>query len=177
MNKVINYKKISYRVTYLEMAKPPSFPWPSQIYKKISVLLTKNIPTWYFLFLYKTVGNDYNWTDWLNKTDKELNDFINDENVFFYTLIKDGWTAGFFILDYRDSKICDLSYLGLVPDAIGIGLGKFLLKTAILMAWDKTNINRLTVNTCNLDHKSALPLYQKFGFSPIKFEEFEKYVS
>ena len=106
-----------------------------------------------------------------------MNDFINDENVFFYTLIKDGWTAGFFILDYRDSKVCDLSYLGLVPDAIGIGLGKFLLKTAILMAWDKTNINRLTVNTCNLDHKSALPLYQKFGFSPIKFEEFEKYVS
>ena len=45
------------------------------------------------------------------------------------------------------------------------------------MAWDKTNINRLTVNTCNLDHKSALPLYQKFGFSPIKFDEFEKYVS
>ena len=164
MNKVINYKKISYRVTYLEMAKPPSFPWPNQIYKKISVLLTKNIPTWYFLFLYKTVGNDAI-ENWLNKTDKELNDFINDENVFFYTMLKDGWTAV-----TKDNKICDLSYLGLVPDAIGIGLGKFLLKTAILMAWDKTNINRLTVNTCNLDHKSALPLYQKFGFSPIKFE-------
>jgi len=177
MNKIINYKKISYRVTYLEMERHPSFTWPDQVYKKINILQTKNIPTWYFLFLYKTIGNDYYWTDWLTKSDKELNNFINDEKIFFYTLIKDGWTAGFFILDYRKNKICDLSYLGLVPDAIGLGLGKFLLKTAILMAWDKTNINRLTVNTCNLDHKSALPLYQKLGFSLVKFKEFEKYVS
>jgi len=106
MNKIINYKKISYRVTYLEMERHPSFTWPDQVYKKINILQTKNIPTWYFLFLYKTIGNDYYWTDWLTKSDKELNNFINDKKIFFYTLIKDGWTAGFFILDYRENRIC-----------------------------------------------------------------------
>ena len=62
----------------------------------------------------------------------------------------------------------------MVPDAVGKGLGSFLFKTAILSAWEKTNIKKLTVNTCSLDHKNALPLYQKLGFSPVKFEELEK---
>ena len=77
-------------------------------------------------------------------------------------------------IDYRNRNLCDLSYIGLVPDAIGIGLGKFLFKTAILMAWDKTNIEKLTVNTCTLDNKYALPLYQKLGFDLVKFEDLKK---
>ena len=76
---------------------------------------------WYFLFLYKSVGSEYDWTDQLLKTNDEINDFINNQKVRFFTLIKDGWTAGFFILDYRNRNLCDLSYIGLVPDAIGIG--------------------------------------------------------
>ena len=108
------------------------------------------------------------------KTNDEINDFINNQKVRFFTLIKDGWTAGFFILDYRNRNLCDLSYIGLVPDAIGIGLGKFLFKTAILMAWDKTNIEKLTVNTCTLDNKHAIPLYQKLGFDAVKFEDLKK---
>ena len=174
MNKVINYKKISYRVTYLEMAKPPSFPWPNQIYKKISVLLTKNIPTWYFLFLYKTVGSAYSWTDQLSKNNKEIDSFINNKNINFFTLIKHGWTAGFYILDYRQKFICDISYIGLVPEATGQGLGTYLFKTAILTAWENTDIKKLTVNTCSLDHKNALPLYQKLGFNPVKYEDLNK---
>ena len=156
------------------MNKPPLFNWPTPINKKISILESKNIPVWYFLFLYKSVGSEYDWTDQLLKTNDEINDFINNQKVRFFTLIKDGWTAGFFILDYRNRNLCDLSYIGLVPDAIGIGLGKFLFKTAILMAWDKTNIEKLTVNTCTLDNKYALPLYQKLGFDVVKFEDLKK---
>tara|TARA_B110000259_G_scaffold121608_1_gene138036 strand:+ start:207 stop:752 length:546 start_codon:yes stop_codon:yes gene_type:complete len=174
MTYVSQSKKIFYRVTYLEMNKPPLFNWPTPINKKISILESKNIPVWYFLFLYKSVGSEYDWTDQLLKTNDEINAFINNQKVRFFTLIKDGWTAGFFILDYRNRNLCDLSYIGLVPDAIGIGLGKFLFKTAILMAWDKTNIEKLTVNTCTLDNKYALPLYQKLGFDVVKFEDLKK---
>ena len=42
------------------------------------------------------------------------------------------------------------------------------------MAWDKTNIEKLTVNTCTLDNKYALPLYQKLGFDVVKFEDLKK---
>ncbi len=46
----------------------------------------------------------------------------------FYTLIKDGWPAGFFMLDYREKQTCNLSFLGLVEEAIGLGLGDYLFK-------------------------------------------------
>jgi GNAT superfamily N-acetyltransferase len=156
------------------MENCPNFNWPITPKQKLNILLTENIPDWYFIFLYKTVGSSYHWTDQLNKTKKQINNFINDENVKFYSLIKQGWPAGFYILDFREKFVCDLSYIGLVPDAVGKSLGSFLFKTAILSAWEKTNIKKLTVNTCSLDHKNALPLYQKLGFSPVKFEELEK---
>ena len=175
MNK-ISSEPIKYRVTYLEMNNRPSFDWPKSLKLKLNILKAENIPSWYFLFFYKQVGKKYYWTDWLDKTEKELNNFVNDKNVIFYTLIKDGWPAGFFMLDYRVNKICNLSFLGLVEEAIGLGLGKYLLKTAILTAWDSNKIETLTVNTCSLDHKRALQLYQKNGFSPVKFKDFEKHV-
>ena len=175
MNK-IKPKLLKYRVTYLEMSKVPSFDWPKVFKHKLSILKAENIPLWYFLFFYKQVGEKYYWTDWLNKSDKELHDFVNDENVLFYTLIKDGWPAGFFMLDYREKQTCNLSFLGLVEEAIGLGLGDYLLKTAILTAWNNNKIQKLTVNTCSLDHKRALHLYQKNGFTPIQFKNFEKLV-
>ena len=78
--------------------------------------------------------------------------------MLLYTLIKDGWPVGFYMLDYRKKDICDLSFFGLVDEVIGIGLGKYLLQTAILTAWDSKKIKKLTVNTCSLDHKSAIYL-------------------
>jgi GNAT superfamily N-acetyltransferase len=158
------------------MNNRPSFDWPKSLKLKLNIFKAENIPSWYFLFFYKQVGKKYYWTDWLDKTEKELNNFVNDKNVIFYTLIKDGWPAGFFMLDYRVNKICNLSFLGLVEEAIGLGLGKYLLKTAILTAWDSNKIETLTVNTCSLDHKHALYLYQKNGFIPVEYRDFEKHV-
>ena len=37
-------------------------------------------------------------------------------------------------------------------------------------------IKKLTVNTCSLDHKSAIYLYQKYGFRPVKYKDLEKTV-
>ena len=167
-------KKINFRVTYLEMENYPIFSWPKIAEQKISILKSENIPPWYFLFLYKTIGSAYSWTDQLSKNNKEIDSFINNKNVNFFTLIKHGWTAGFYILDYRQKFICDISYIGLVPEVTGQGLGTYLFKTAILTAWDNTDIKKLTVNTCSLDHKNALPLYQKLGFKPVRYEDLNK---
>ena len=112
----------------------------------------------------------------LGKSEDEIDEFVNDKNVLLYTLIKDGWPVGFYMLDYRKKDICDLSFFGLVDEVIGIGLGKYLLQTAILTAWDSKKIMKLTVNTCSLDHKSAIYLYQKYGFTPVKYKDLEKTV-
>ena len=61
-------------------------------------------------------------------------------------------------------------YLGLMPEAIGRGLGFYLLYHSCMNAWAQP-ISRLTVNTCTLDHPRALPLYQPMGFVPYAREE------
>ena len=149
---VIKKQKIKYRVTYLEMNDAPKFDWPKNLKYKLSILLAENFPSWYFLFFYKQVGKKYLWTDWLEKSKEEIDQFVNDKQVLLYTLIKDGPPCGFYMLDYRKKDVCDISFFGLVEEAIGKGLGKYLLKTAILTAWDSRKIKKLTVNTCSLDH-------------------------
>jgi len=62
------------------------------------------------------------------------------------------------------------AYFGLVPEAMGRGLGSFLLQTAVHMAWDRPDVARVTINTNSLDHPRALPLYQKVGFVPVRRE-------
>ena len=175
MSKKLN-KILKYRVTYLEMNSMPNFDWPKNLKHKLSIFLAEDFPSWYFLLFYKQVGEKYFLTDWLNKSNKEIDDFVGNKNVLLYTFIKDGFPACFYMLDYRTKDICDISFFGLVKEAIGMGLGKYLLKTAILTAWDSRKIKKLTINTCSLDHKNALYLYQKYGFSAVDFKDCEKFV-
>ena len=164
-------KFIKYRVTYLEMKKRPSYTYPNCPIKFTNITKSKDIPYWYFISLYKSVGEEYEWTDMLKQKKAVTEKFLNDKNVYFYSLVSSGVPVGFFILDYRKKEICDISYIGLTKGNLGKGLGKYLFKTAFLMGWDTNYINKLTVNTCTLDHKAALPLYQKLGFEPIRFED------
>ena len=163
--------QINYIVSYLEMVGPPSFDWPSEPSSNILILEAKNPPVRYFFCLYEAVGADYEWTDKFRCPIKEVNDFLLDPNVKLFTFLKNGWSAGFFVLDKRKRNICDLAYFGLVPEAIGHGYGEYLLKFAIKQSWAAKDINLLTVNTNTLDHPNALPLYKKMGFKVIKNEK------
>jgi len=163
--------QINYVVSYLEMVVPPFFGWPSEPSGNILILEANNPPVRYFFSLYEAVGADYEWTDKLRCPIKEVNDFLLDPNVKLFTFLKNGWSAGFFVLDKRKQNICDLAYFGLVPEAIGHGYGEYLLKFAIKQSWAAEDINLLTVNTNTLDHPNALPLYKKMGFKVIKNEK------
>jgi GNAT superfamily N-acetyltransferase len=158
-------------ITYLAMEARPAYPRPHLPTGPASALIgAEQPPVWYFLSLYGRVGADYEWTDQLEAPTEQIADFLNDPAVALYTLMRAGWPHGFFVLDGRAPNECDLAYLGLVPEAIGRGLGSFLLHTAVHMAWDRPGTARVTVNTNSLDHPRALPLYQKAGFAPVRRE-------
>lgn len=158
-------------VTHLEMTDRPSFPRPHLPAGPVSALIgAERPPLWYFLGLYDAVGSDYDWTDMHNEDHTVVEAFLHDPSVGLYTFMRDGWPHGFFVLDSRTAGVCDLCYLGLVPEAIGRGLGRFLLQTAVHMAWDRPGTERVSVSTNTLDHPRALPLYQKTGFSPVRRE-------
>ena len=169
----IKKKKIflKYRVTFLEMDSRPRYLYPPLPIKNVFLLESINVPLWYFLALYKEIGYRYEWTDIYKQSSKNLEKFIQNKNVNFFSLYHKGSPVGFFILDYRVLKVCELSYIGLTNKYIGKGLGKYIFQTAILTAWDKREIKKLKVNTCSLDHRAALPLYQKLGFKPVYFKD------
>ena len=158
-------------VTYLEMTARPAYPRPHLPPGPVSALIgAERPPLWYFLSLYERVGADYEWTDQSEAPAAEVEAFLHDPAVTLYTFMRAGWPHGFFVLNARGFETCNLAYFGLVPDAIGRGLGTFLLQTAVHMAWDRPAVARVTVNTNSLDHPRALPLYQKAGFEPFRRE-------
>jgi GNAT superfamily N-acetyltransferase len=158
-------------VTHLEMTRRPSYPRPPVPRGAVSALVAAEVPpVWYFLCLYDAVGAEYEWTDQHARPSEELEAFLGHPAVTLYTFVRSGWPHGFFVLDGREAGLVDLAYFGLVPEAIGQGLGFFLLGTAVHMAWDRPGVERLTVNTNSLDHPRALPLYQKAGFVPVRRE-------
>lgn len=167
--------EVEYTVTWLEMTGRPKYPYPHlPANHPASLLHADKPPRWYFLSLYDAVGRDYAWEDAHARDPDELQDWLNDPAVNLFTLIAHGWPHGFFMLDTRDNGTCDLAYFGLVPEAVGIGLGTYLLQTAILTGWDMPGTDRLTVNTCTLDHPRALQTYQKNGFTPVRRADFTR---
>jgi GNAT superfamily N-acetyltransferase len=164
--------EITYTVSYLEMAQRPTWPTPSlPVGHKVALVAANNPPVDYFLYLYATVGAAYEWTDRLHQPREELEAFVGNPAVLLYTLMVDGWPGGFFMLDRTGAPVTDLAYFGLVPEAIGRGLGNWLLATAILTAWAEPDVEKLTVNTNTLDHPRALGLYQRLGFQVVRQEE------
>ena len=140
----------------------------------ISFLEAISPNTSYFLYLYKEVGRKYEWTDWLRSEKSKLESFLTDNNVILYSLIFQGMPKGFFVLDYRQLPISDLAYFGLFDDITGQGIGKLMMNTVFEVVIEQGDVKTLTVNTNTLDHKSALPLYQKAGFSIYKTEDHER---
>ncbi len=162
---------IDYVVTFLEMGARPGYPRPHPPPGAPAVLIpAETPPVRYFLSLYDAVGADYDWTDLHVRPPAEIEAFLHDPAVMLYTLLRTGWPHGFFLLDARTEGRCNLAYFGLVPEAIGTGLGRFLLETAVHLAWDQPGVEVVSVNTCSLDHPRALPLYQRAGFEPVRRE-------
>lgn len=164
--------EVSYTITYLQMTRRPDMTVPP-LPEGVRLERAIDPPVWYFLSLYDAVGRDYEWQDRFVQAEEDpaaLQAFVRDPDVVTWTAFARGWPQGFFVLDWREDGICDLTNLGLVPQAVGSGLGRPLLEAAIATGWQRPGVETMTVNTCTLDHPRALSLYQKMGFEPVRQE-------
>nr|WP_305123469.1 GNAT family N-acetyltransferase [Roseomonas sp. GC11] len=121
----------------------------------------------FYRFLYNTVGQDYVW--WLRRAagDSELAAVLSDPGVSVHVLYQGGEPAGFFELERRVGGTTNLAYFGLMPHAVGRGVGRAFLRAAIDEAW-AGGCDLLTVNTCTADHARALPNYLAAGFTRLR---------
>jgi hypothetical protein len=163
--------EVEFTITYLEMTAPAGSA--TALPEGVELQRAIDPPVWYFLALYDAVGRDYEWQDRFDQAETDplaLQDFVRHPDVVIWTAMARGWPQGFFMLDWREAGTCDLAYFGLVPQAVGRGLGGPLLSEAIATGWARDGVARMTVNTCTLDHPRALAMYQKAGFAPVRRE-------
>ncbi len=165
--------KLAVTITYLEMLERPGLAHIHPPIGSATALIRAHRPTIsFYRYLYNTVGEPWIWYERRAMSDEALAAILHDDAVELYVLYVEGVPAGFVEIDRRDRPDVDLALFGLIPDFIGRGLGQYLLASAIDLAWTD-DTERLTVNTCTLDHHSALPLYQRFGFVPYERKEIE----
>ncbi|MGE0241138.1 MAG: GNAT family N-acetyltransferase [Parvibaculaceae bacterium] len=115
--------------------------------------------------LFRVIGENWLWYSRLVMPDHELLRIFRDPRIEIYRLLDKGEVAGLLELDFSETDECELSFFGLVPDAIGRGAGRFLMNEAIGLVWAKP-IRRFWVHTCTFDHPAALPFYRRSGFTP-----------
>ena len=156
-------------VTFLRMDRRPDTPVRAlPLDAELVRLACPTLP--FYRYLYDTVGGPHLW--WLRRAmpDGELAQLLRDPAVSVNVLYRSGEPAGFFELERRATTV-NLSYFGLLPHAVGQGMGTGFLRTAVDTAWDGSpgmTTAAVTVNTCSADHPAALPNYLRAGFRPTR---------
>jgi GNAT superfamily N-acetyltransferase len=153
-------------VTFLRMDRPPPAQAPG-LPTDYQMVTVQSPTVGFYRYLYNTVGADYVW--WLRRTmaDEELAMLLRDPAVSIHVLYNGGQPAGFYELDGRSWPDINLSYFGLLPHAVGTGVGFPFLQTAVQTAW-RQRPRGMTVNTCTADHPRALPTYLRAGFRTLR---------
>ncbi|WP_299413310.1 GNAT family N-acetyltransferase [uncultured Sulfitobacter sp.] len=160
--------KLPVIVTYLEMharaaTKDAALP-AGLTFRQVTPTLA-----WYRDVFSRVGSQDWLWYGRLKLSDAELQAILDDPQVHFYTLTKDGRDEALLELDFRESGACELAYFGLTSALIGTGAGRYLMDRAIDLAWLQ-DIKRFHVHTCTIDSPQALGFYVRSGFTPYKRE-------
>jgi GNAT superfamily N-acetyltransferase len=162
--------------TYLETFGPPQGPL-IPLPEGVAVVRAVRPTTAFYRFLYRAVGGPWGWTDRDRLSDDALEALVTPENVHVHVLYVQGTPAGYVELAYGPFEGTDpvaadeaqVVYFGLMPHAIGQGLGRAFLDWAVREAFAQ-GARRLWVHTCTNDHPRALGAYQAAGFATYRTE-------
>lgn len=118
--------------------------------------------------LFRRVGGPWLWYSRLAMDDARLAEIVHAAGVSVFAAVdRAGIEVGMLELDHAHPATCELSYFGLVPELAGKGHGRWLMSEALTRAW-RADVRCVTVNTCTLDHPSALNFYRAQGFVAVK---------
>ena len=153
-------------VTTLEMTRrPPLRPLPASPLRLVR--WDRPDPDKYRT-LFRRVGGPWLWYSRLALDDAALSAIVHDPGVQVHAAVdRAGIEIGLLELDLRHPGACEIAYFGLVPELTGKGHGRWLMAEAMARAW-LPSIARVAVNTCTLDHPSALHFYRAQGFVAVR---------
>ncbi len=158
---------IKTHVTHLEMMRPSFLP-PVSLLPTARLLRSHNIDPEFYCYLQKVVGEPWLWWSRRAMPREDLISLIHDSRVDIRILYVDGQPIGFFELDRRQERVCEVVFFGLTLAFLGKKMGEGLMSALLNIAWSYP-IDRLWLHSCDLDHPKALQFYCNQGFVP--FEE------
>ena len=121
-------------------------------------------------FFYKNIGKKHKWVDRLTWPEEKWINYVSLENVQTYVFkFKDNFVGFFELIFHPEKKETEIAYLGILEEYQNKKLGAYLLSEAIKKSF-KTNVNRVWVHTCSLDHQNALGNYISRGMKIYKTE-------
>lgn len=161
--------KLRSLITYLEMTAPPSAAPPPPPDPRLRIERLDPVPVNLYRRLYRAVGEPWLWWERLVWSDDELAEQLAAPGIEVHVLWSGDRPAGYSELDRRTSADVEIVYFGLVPEAIGQGLGRWLLAETLRAAWTP-EARRVWLHTCTEDHPRALAFYRSAGFRPYKTE-------
>jgi ribosomal protein S18 acetylase RimI-like enzyme len=158
--------------TYLELTNRAQFQPAFGAFPDLSIRRADAPTPALYRELYRSVGADYRWRDRWDWNDGQIAAHLAQPGISLHVARTGDTLAGFFELK-REGVAAEIAYFGLMPGAIGRGLGKHLLSQAVTDAF-AGGASRVWLHTCTLDHPAALPNYQARGFRVFKTEEYEQ---
>ena len=155
-------------VTSLEMmARPALRPMPDS---RLRLVRWKSPALDKYRALFNRVGERWLWFSRAVITDEALQAILGDPAVEVFAVADAaGIEVGLLELDFSADGVCEISFLGLIPELTGAGHGRWLMAQALMLAW-RPDIERVWVHTCTLDHPSALNFYRAQGFTAFRRE-------
>ncbi|GAA5060229.1 GNAT superfamily N-acetyltransferase [Thermocatellispora tengchongensis] len=128
-------------------------------------------------FLYTAVGGDWHWTTRLPWTRRQWLAWLDRPGLETWVAWHRGTPAGYVQLESQPDGVVEITNFGLLPYAIGHGVGGHLLHAGASRAWDihlrwpgREPTRRVWVHTCSLDGPAALSNYKARGFRLFKTE-------
>jgi GNAT superfamily N-acetyltransferase len=120
---------------------------------------------------YVRIGAPYGWTGRTQWTDADWEAELARPGVQAWLAVADGDVVGLVELEAEADGGVGIVVLGLVPEAIGRGLGGALLTRAAELAWELAAAGgRVWVQTSSRDHPHALRNYERRGFRIFRSE-------
>ncbi|WP_129670861.1 GNAT family N-acetyltransferase [Candidatus Chloroploca sp. Khr17] len=156
--------------TYLEQTDPaqlrPARPAPS-----LRMQQAEDPSPEFGRFLYTAVGGNWYWLDRRGWSYQAWLERLSRPEVETWVGYVAGTPAGYYELEAQAGKV-EIAYFGLLPHALGRGLGGALLTSAIERGW-AMGAQRVWVHTCSLDGPVALANYTARGMAIYKHEQAE----
>jgi GNAT superfamily N-acetyltransferase len=155
--------RIATVVTTLEMRqRPPLRPTPAS---PLRLVRWDRPSAARYRALFTRIGAPWLWFSRLALSEEALLAIIHASTTEIYVVADPaGIEVGMLELDLGTSGECTLAYFGLIPELAGQGHGRWLMAEALTRAW-RGGVTRVVVNTCTLDHPSALNFYRAQGFT------------